>query len=244
MDDAPIKTENEKRPFWRKIPGFRSGKWWKRAIAIVGYFFIILFIAAAIDISNDPPVTKTADITNPQAANSTVTEPQPIATEALAAPADPTVNDSGVTAAQKAEILEFEKQIYATEKIASSAMEAYSAKATDMGNGNASIYDVYSAASMAKDRCKEVQFAMSKIKTPDVPKEISTLLVDVKMDLSTGYMIKAEALDSAMKFLDNQKPSDMQNFKDKIKRSDSLIMGAVVKLMQAKEKAGINNATN
>ena len=129
-------------------------------------------------------------------------------------------------------------------KIASAAMDAYAAKLTSMENGTASIYDVYSAASTAKNRCKDVQFAMSKINTPDVPKEIRILLNDVKTDLSTGYMVKDEALDSAMKFLDNQKPSDMQNFKDKIKSSDSFIMEAVVKLMQAKEKAGIDIATN
>lgn len=146
---------------------------------------------------------------------------------------------SGLAESQKAAILEFEKQIYATEKIASRAIEAYTTKASDMGKGKASIYDVYSAASTAKDKCKEVQFAMNKIKTPDVPKEIKKLLDDTKLEIGTAYMVKAEALDSAMKFLDNQKPSDMQNFKDKIKSSDSFTMGAVLKLYQAKERAGI-----
>lgn len=151
-------------------------------------------------------------------------------------------SNSGITEEQKNAILAFEKEIYTTEKVATQALEEYAKKAADMGTGKATIYDVYSAASTAKDKCKEVQFTMNKIKTPEVSKEINTLLRDVKVELSTAYMVKAEALDSAMKFLDNQKPSDLQKFKDDIKNADNFIMGAVLKLTQAKEKAGIDIA--
>ncbi|TEB13335.1 hypothetical protein [Pelotomaculum propionicicum] len=164
---------------------------------------------------------------------------KPVTTE----PASQT-SAASLTEAQKAEILEFEKQVFATEKIATNAIEIYTTKMSDMGNGKATIYEVYSAASKAKDKCKETQFAMSKVKTPQTTKEINKLLDDTKSEIGTAYMLKAEALDSVMKFLDDQKPSDMQNFKDKIKSADSFIMGAVMKLYQAKEKAGIDVAKN
>ncbi len=43
----------EKKSFIRKIPGFRSGKWWKMILATIGYFFIVIFILALI--SPSPP---------------------------------------------------------------------------------------------------------------------------------------------------------------------------------------------
>jgi len=39
------------------VPGFRSGKWWKMAIAIFGYFFIFIFILGVI--SGPPQQTNT-----------------------------------------------------------------------------------------------------------------------------------------------------------------------------------------
>ncbi len=40
--------ESGKKPFISKIPGFRSGKWWKKIIASIGYFFILLIIIGAL----------------------------------------------------------------------------------------------------------------------------------------------------------------------------------------------------
>lgn len=42
-----------KKPFWRKIPGFRSGKPWKIVLASAIYGIIILFIVA-VNSSGDP----------------------------------------------------------------------------------------------------------------------------------------------------------------------------------------------
>lgn len=52
-------------------------------------------------------------------------------------------------------------------------------------------------------------------------------------------MVKAEVFDSAMAFLDNQKPSDLQKFEDRAVEADKFIMSAVKHLFEAKDKAGI-----
>jgi len=41
-----IEETKTKKPFLQKVPGFRSGKWWKKTIAVVGYLFILLIIIA------------------------------------------------------------------------------------------------------------------------------------------------------------------------------------------------------
>ena len=43
MENTPNKNS-----FFKKIPGFRSNKWWKKIIACVGYFFIFLIILGII----------------------------------------------------------------------------------------------------------------------------------------------------------------------------------------------------
>ncbi len=141
--------------------------------------------------------------------------------------------------ALKNAILQFEKEIYATEEPALLAIENYTSQANRLAEGEVSIYDVYKAASIAKEKCKQVQHAYYKIEVPKVGKEIEELLKDTKSELSTAYMVKAEAFDSAMAFLDNQKPSDLQKFEDRAVEADKFIMSAVKHLFEAKDKAGI-----
>ena len=49
-------------PFYRKIPGFRSGKKWKSIIAIIGYAFIGLFILGLIVPKPSAPPTPAAPV--------------------------------------------------------------------------------------------------------------------------------------------------------------------------------------
>lgn len=73
--DTQIKPQEikEKRPFYRKIPGFRSGKWWKMGIAVLFYTIILstLFVnksgapdAPLPTVPATPPTT-TAPATRP-----------------------------------------------------------------------------------------------------------------------------------------------------------------------------------
>lgn len=64
MENIPTQEEQVKRPSWRKIPGFRSGKAWKMVLASMFYvFWLLVFIGAA-----------TGDRTNQQAKDKPKTE--------------------------------------------------------------------------------------------------------------------------------------------------------------------------
>jgi hypothetical protein len=59
----------ESKSFIRKIPGFRSGKWWKMLLAILGYGFIILLILGAISPDTSPSISNIE--TNPRSMDQT-----------------------------------------------------------------------------------------------------------------------------------------------------------------------------
>lgn len=142
--------------------------------------------------------------------------------------------------AKQAAVVQFEKDVYALEGPAQSAIEDYQATMTKFSNGTASIYDAYSAAHDAKSACESARMAYWDLDTPSgLPDDVSSLLRDVKSELSTSYGVRAEAFEAVMEFLDTQKPSSMQKFKDKVAQADSFTMQAVAKLLQAKEKMGI-----
>jgi hypothetical protein len=55
-------------------------------------------------------------------------------------------------------------------------------------------------------------------------------------------MEKADAYDSVLKFLDEQKPRHVQEFKDKMKMADSFTLSGVAKIVDARSKLGIDVA--
>lgn len=141
---------------------------------------------------------------------------------------------------QRAAVIQFEKDVYSLEVPAQRAIKKYQAAMTRFSKGQASIYDAYDAASDAKSACESVRSAYWDLEAPtDLPDDVSTLLGEVTSSLSTGYSVKAEAFGAAMEFLDDQKPSSMQEFKDKVAQADSFTIDAVAKLLEAKEKLGI-----
>ena len=48
VKDIGTGMSEEKIGLIRRIPGFRSGTWWKMILAIIGYFFIATVLIAVI----------------------------------------------------------------------------------------------------------------------------------------------------------------------------------------------------
>lgn len=139
------------------------------------------------------------------------------------------------------DILDFEQSVYALEATVKPIMDNYQKIMLAVSEGNATIYDAYEAATNAKEAADHLQSEFFKLDVPKgLPKEVDSLLEDAKSDLSTAYYTKGNAFKAVLKFLDDQKPSNMQKFKDESSMSDSFIMSGVLKIMQAKEKVGID----
>lgn len=142
---------------------------------------------------------------------------------------------------QKDLVLAFEKQILETDKTATEAINKMQDGFDKLATGKASIYDVYSLTKDAKTECQNVMLAYQKLVVPDdLPKDVKTHLSKAKSEASTAYFAKTEGLDSALRFLDNQKPSDLQEYKDKIAQSNRFMISASLELAEAKKLVGIN----
>lgn len=138
-------------------------------------------------------------------------------------------------------VLDFEKSVYALEGTVKPIMDNYQKVITAVSEGNATIYDAYDAATAAKKAAEHLQLEFSSLNAPkELPKDVKELLDDATNDLSTAYYTKKKAFDYVLKFLDDQKPSTMQKFKDESSMSDSFIMSGVAKILDAKTKMGID----
>ncbi len=138
-------------------------------------------------------------------------------------------------------VLDFEQSAYDLEDTVKPIMDHYQKVMLAVSEGNATIYDAYDAATAAEKAAQNLQLAFSSLNIPKgLPKEVNELLKDARSDLSTGYYTKKEAFEAVLKFLDDQKPSNMQKFKDESSMSDSFIMSGVLKILEAKEKVGID----
>lgn len=147
---------------------------------------------------------------------------------------------SGPTEAQKKAFLAFEKRIYATEKPATSAIKTFQASAKKFDAGDATLFDVYDDATDAKDACSSVQMAYWELDPPkDLPEDVRDLLDEALQSLSTSYMTQSDAFKAFAKYLDEQKMSEAEKYKEKMDMAQSFNLEAVAKVMEAKEKMGI-----
>jgi hypothetical protein len=216
---------------------------------------VALFILGVALVPPAPPTTvvvekpKSSDVSTPPApaALAATASASTSASEATTPPAPkPTQPDPAAVAAasekkqQQQAYMEFERAVYAAEKPATRAIKAFQKSAKAMAKGDATVLDVYSAVSDAKDECESVQSAYWDIEAPDtLPEDMRDMLGEAVQGLATTYMVKAEAFKAMGEYLDTQKPSKAQEFKEKMAQADSLTMDAVLKLTQAKERLDI-----
>jgi len=137
-------------------------------------------------------------------------------------------------------VLAFAEQLQGTDKTATEAISKMQDGLDKLATGKATIYDVYSLTKDAKTACQNVMLAYQKLSVPnDLPDDVKKHLSKAKSEASTAYYAKSEGLDSALRFLDNQKPSDLQEYKDKIAQSNRFMISASLELAEAKKLVGI-----
>ena len=56
-------SDEENKSFFRKIPGFRSGTWWKMLLAVIGYGFIVLAVLGLLFGGSDQSETSQSSST-------------------------------------------------------------------------------------------------------------------------------------------------------------------------------------
>ncbi|CEH30248.1 Uncharacterized protein BN1090_A2_02698 [Aneurinibacillus migulanus] len=231
-----IQVNDIPRPWYKKILGFRSGKKWKMVIASIVYLLILSsFISNFGNSGKQGTNSQSTTAATPASTQQTIdSTQQKVNTE------EKKKEDAAKKKEQQKAIIQFEQELYSIEKPATAAGNRYKATAEKMGKGQATIYDLYEAASNANKQADKTRYAYSTLKVPEgLPADVTDMLKEAKSKLSTAYYTKSKAMEYAMEFIDSQKPSDLQKAKEETQMSDQFILAGITKVLEAKEKMGI-----
>lgn len=227
------------RSWKNKILGFRSRTMWKMVTASIIYVTVLVKIISSFSGTSDTATQAPAQETQ-TSSQSTQTNSAEEKKKADAEAKQQAQEEAAKKKQLQQSVLQFEQKLYAIEKPATAAGDVYKKTADKMANGQATVFDLYAAATDAKNQAENVQVELAGVSVPDgLPSDVEDLLDESKQKLSTAYYSKKQAMDHAMKFLDEQKPSELQKAKEESQMAQSFIMDGVVKMMEAKEKMGI-----
>jgi hypothetical protein len=137
-------------------------------------------------------------------------------------------------------VLAFEKQLLDIDKTAQVTISVMEQGFTDLAAGKISVNELYTLVKNARIAADTANNAYRALKVPDgLPKEIEKNLYDAKSSASTGYFTKKQALDAALRYLDDQKPSDLDEYQRKTELANNFILNAAIEIAKAKTSLGI-----
>ncbi len=104
------------------------------------------------------------------------------------------------------------------------AMHQFQRFCTAYANGEASAYEVYQTAEVAKNQYEKAQEDINGIEQPEkLPKELRDTLNIVMSDIATFYMVKKEAFEQIMEMIDADKVSYSKLEKISTNTDESLV---------------------
>ena len=206
----------------------------KVAAIILCSSFIVFVVAVSIDTPSDNVATDKTPVTE----NTPETTTPDIEEVAL-------VETEIVTEAAKNAFLTWESEIMLIHKRADDAMESFSLVLTEFGEGNADIYDTYNQAKLTKDI---VYAAWRDLDRVDIGDELTDdhkeRLSDATDSLSTGLFVKVEGLDLILKFLDDPKPSYVNEATGNFDRGYLYMLEGLSELSIVKTELGLFDELN
>ncbi|WP_052675976.1 hypothetical protein [Paenibacillus sp. IHBB 10380] len=141
---------------------------------------------------------------------------------------------------QQQAVLDFEKEVYASEEEASPIFDNYQKSIEAFSAGTTDLLSVYNAAETARDASGTLMSRTNNLKTPkNVSKEVQKILNGAKNDLRLAYLSKKDAYKVVLSYIDDQKVSDMSKFQDLINTADQYMYSAMSEIADAKSKVGI-----
>lgn len=202
----------EKKSFLQKIPGFRSGVFWKKVVASWAYAVVVMIIVIAIiDPSSEespPPAKQAQQAQRPQAAS----------------------------AEQKDAFALF------YERVMDLCNRSDEINETLVNSGQSNVHELYGLVSTAKDNSENIYTTMRGIEVPgSLSKEHQKQLKEVKSDLGTAIFCRIQAYEAYMEYLDTRRPSDSNEMKENIEASSFYLMSGVAKLVTVKADLGIED---
>jgi len=139
------------------------------------------------------------------------------------------------------QVLAFEQKLTGLEKPALRVINQFTEATSGFGT-EYSIYDLYGIADEAEEMCQIVWLRYSDLKREipsALPANVKKLLRESVECMETTYFTKKSSFKYAKKFLDEQKPSQLQKFTDEVEVANAFMWNAILKLTQAKAELGM-----
>lgn len=128
-------------------------------------------------------------------------------------------------------------KIYQKEKLANDANNTFQSKFQQEINGIEGINIVDSLAKSLVDEYQHLHLDFGDMSAPKgFPSDISQMMDKATQELSTAFSVRKEGMNSFLQYLDYQKPSDFQTYKEKMNKANNYISDASKKLLAAQKK--------
>lgn len=152
----------------------------------------------------------------------------------------PTEEPEVISEAAINEFLAWESEIMNIHTRADNATEAFSAVLTDFGEGKTDIYSTYNEAKRTRDVVESARRDISRV---DISSGLSEdhvkRLKDAVFTLSKGLFVKTEGLDLILKFLDDPKPSYVNEATESFNRGYLYMIEGLSEITMVKAELGL-----
>lgn len=139
------------------------------------------------------------------------------------------------------DILAFENSVLTVEKEAREAFFAQEQLIAKWKSGQLSNAEAYEKTIATREKCEQVKKEVRFIRVPEnLPPQVKSLLESARQDIALSYGKKVEALDSLLKFIDDNKPSDQHKFYEDFSASRGYATTAALNIIEAKRQSGID----
>jgi hypothetical protein len=203
-----------KKPIWKR--------WWVWVVVVLLFFTMIGSCADSGD-------------------QKTVSEPPATTAPAAETPEEPAEEEPAVySEAAKNAFIAWESDIMFIHARADNATEAFSAVLNDFGEGKTDIYSTYNEAKRTRDIVDRARGDISRVDLGDeLSDDHKSRLKDAAFTLSTGLFVKTEALDLILKFLDDPKPSYINEATENFNRGYIYMIEGLSAITMVKVELGL-----
>jgi hypothetical protein len=173
-------------------------------------------------------------------------EEEPVIEEITETPEEPAEEEPVVnTEAGKNAFVAWHSEIMSIHTRADNATEAFSSVLTDFGEGRSDIYSTYNEAKRTRDIVNSARRDINRVELGDeLSEDHKSRLKDAASTLSTGLFVKTEGLDLILKFLDDPKPSYINEASDNFDRAYIYMIDGLSEITLIKSELGLLDDVN